>query len=358
MEQEIDYLIVGQGIAGTLLSYQLINKGYKVMVIDDNHQSSSTLVAAGLINPLVLKRLTKTWRAEEFLAFNELHYQQLEEFMSVKFYHKTPILKLINSEDEFKFWTHRSQNEEVKTYISDEFLDLSRFSFLKDFKGGLVNNTSWIDAPELLKSYRNKLIENNQLVQESFDLEQLIINEKSIQYQTILSKHIILCEGFKSNLNHLFNWIPLSLVKGELITIHSEDLSDEYIFNKKVFILPLGNHLYKIGATYAWGDLSLSTTEEKRKVLVKDLEELIDCEYTIVEQTAGIRPAVKDRRPVMGSHPEYKHVHIFNGLGSRGLMMAPKLADEFIDHLENGTPLNSEVAIERYYSEFTPSSTC
>ena len=356
MKQEIDYLIVGQGIAGTLLSYQLINKGYKVRVIDDNHESSSTIVAAGLINPLVLKRLTKTWRAEEFLAYNELHYHQLEKHLATKFYHKTPILKLINSEDEIKFWKHRSTNEEVKAYISDHFLDLSEYSFLKKFKGALVNNTAWIDTTVLLKAYQKNLIKDHLLIKESFNFNQLTIQEKTVEYNNFVAKHLIFCQGFKSNNNPFFDWIPLSLVKGELITIHSNEMSDDYIFNKKVFILPLGNNYYKIGATYDWGDLSLNTTKDKKESLLNDLNELIECKYTVIEQTAGIRPAVKDRRPVFGSHPIHRNISIVNGLGSRGLMMAPKLIEEFIDFQENGTAMDKEVDLKRYYSEFKPDS--
>ena len=138
----------------------------------------------------MLKRLTKTWRAEEFLAYNELHYHQLEKHLKTKFYHNTPILKLINSDDEFKFWKHRSTNDEVKAFISDEFLDLSEYRFLKNYKGALVNNTAWIDTTTLLKAYQKKLVKDNLLLQESFDFNQLVVGEKILEYKNTTTKQL------------------------------------------------------------------------------------------------------------------------------------------------------------------------
>lgn len=354
MKHTVDFLIIGQGIAGTVLSYQLINKGYKVMVIDDHHQTSSTYVAAGLINPLVLKRLTKTWRAEEFIQFNEQFYAEVEKDTDSSFVIDKTIIKLISSDDEREFWKKRSKVDGVSDYITDQLEDLSDYTFLHEntFDGGLVKKTGWIDTQVLLESYRHYLIQKDVLITETVNYDELEVTDSEILYKNVTAKNIIFCDGFQSGHNPYFNWIPLSPVKGELLVIESDQLSDDYIFNKKIFILPIGNHRYKIGATYNWQDLSLEPTESKRVELLKNLEELIQCDYKVVEHTVGIRPAVKDRRPLTGTHPKYANIHLFNGMGSRGLFMAPKLGEEFINYLTSEGEIDEEVDLKRYYSDY------
>ncbi len=354
MKHTVDFLIIGQGIAGTILSYQLINKGYKVMVMDDHHQTSSTLVAAGLINPLVLKRLTKTWRAEEFIQFNKQFYSELEKETDATFVIDKTIIKLISSDNEREFWKKRSKVEGVNNFISDQLEDLKKYHFLHKnmFDGGLVKKTGWIDTKILLESYRIYLINKGLILTDKVDYRKLKTTDNEIIYQDIHATNLIFCDGFQSANNPYFDWIPLSSVKGELLVIQSEELKDDYIFNKKIFILPIGDKKYKIGATYNWKDLSLLPTESKREELLNNLEELINCDYTVLEHTVGIRPAVKDRRPLIGTHPKHKNIHLFNGMGSRGLFMAPKLGEEFVDYLLENKQMNSEVALNRYYKDY------
>jgi glycine/D-amino acid oxidase-like deaminating enzyme len=67
-----------------------------------------------------------------------------------------------------------------------------------------------------------------------------------------------------------------------------------------------------------------------------------------VDHQAGIRPAISDRRPIIGQHAEQKRAYIFNGLGARGGMVAPYFVMHFTDYLLDGKPLNKEVDIGRF----------
>ncbi|HBA65740.1 MAG TPA: FAD-dependent oxidoreductase, partial [Methylococcaceae bacterium] len=58
---DIDFLIVGQGLAGSLLAFELIQRNAQVMVVDDGRENASE-VAAGLINPVTGIRLVKSDR--------------------------------------------------------------------------------------------------------------------------------------------------------------------------------------------------------------------------------------------------------------------------------------------------------
>ena len=137
--------------------------------------------------------------------------------------------------------------------------------------------------------------------------------------------------------------------KGELLTIHAPDLNVDFLIKAAVFVLPLGNDLYKVGATFNWKDKTSLTTEEGKKELLEKLETFIKCPYTIVSQSAGIRPTVKDRRPLLGIHPNYKQLVLLNGLGTRGVMIAPTAARDLYKYLIEGIPLDKEVDIARYF---------
>lgn len=347
----MDYLIVGQGLAGTFLAFQLMQQGKSVMVLDKGLQYSSSRVAAGVINPMVLKRLTITWRAKEFLSYNPGFYLALDEYLGNKHHFEIPLKKLISSTEEIGFWEHRYDKENVSDFINKELLDVdSDLMPTENFKVGVVKQTSWLNISAVLKCFRNKLIEESCLLEEDFDFSMLQEN----QYKDINFNNIVFCEGAHGKNNPLFKDLPFSLNKGQLITIKNHELPSESILKKKVFVLPTGKNEFKIGATYSWKwDTSSEESahkieDDKTELLKAQLKEMTKAEYTVVKVETGIRPAVKDRRPLIGRHPEKKNVYLFNGMGSRGCFMAPLLVNEFIDFVEKGTALHKEVNLNRF----------
>jgi glycine/D-amino acid oxidase-like deaminating enzyme len=162
------------------------------------------------------------------------------------------------------------------------------------------------------------------------------------------ARHIVFAEGFGMHANPFFKHLPLDGTKGELFIIRAPDLDLDVIINTSVFILPLGNDLFKVGATYNWEDKSNTLTEEGKQELVERIKEIISCDFEIVKHFAGVRPTVKDRRPLIGTHTKYKNIHILNGLGTRGVMLAPALALDLYASIEEGKPLEKAVDIKRY----------
>jgi glycine oxidase len=171
-----------------------------------------------------------------------------------------------------------------------------------------------------------------------------------IQYKNIEAKHIVFAEGFGMHSNPFFKYLPLDGTKGELFVIKAPELDLNVIINTSVFILPLGNHLFKVGATYNWKDKTNFPTEEGKIELVERIKEILNCEFEIIEHFAGVRPTVKDRRPLVGTHPEFKNLHILNGLGTRGVMLAPAMAIDLFNFIEKGIPLDKTIDISRYAS--------
>ena len=136
--------------------------------------------------------------------------------------------------------------------------------------------------------------------------------------------------------------------KGELLIIHAPDLKIDYVLKAGVFLIPLGDDLYIVGATYEWKDLSNAATTKAKDELLNKLKKLINCEFEVVNQVAGIRPTVKDRRPLVGQHETYKNMYVLNGLGTRGVMIGPYVAKQLFDFIENNIPLENEIDIARF----------
>jgi glycine/D-amino acid oxidase-like deaminating enzyme len=344
--EKVDCLIVGQGIAGSFLSQQFLNEGYRIKVIDCGIKNSSSWVAAGVINPLVLKRYTLSWRAAEFLLVLPSFYQGVYARLSKNYYHSEPLYKLISSKDESNFWQHRYEKAQLESYLEKNLLPDDKhlgFSGLKVFKKGLVKNCAWFDLKGFLSHFRLFLKQNEILLEEEFDFNAL----KKNNYKDLEFDQLVFCEGHGVKNNPFFSDLPFQWNKGELITIKATELKLKRMVKKKVFILPIGNDEYKVGATYSRDWNNKETSKEKLELLKAFLEEIIDVPYSIIKQEAGIRPAVKDRRPLMGKD-EKSGYFLFNGLGSRGCFMAPLLSKEMLQFMKGEQALHPEANLNRY----------
>lgn len=344
---KVDYLIIGQGLAGTILATELRKRNKSYLIIDSGFEKGSTYVAAGVINPLVLKRLTKSWRANDFVSYNKAFYNELNAYYEEEIYIEQKLFKLINSDDERLFWDKRYFEEDVSFFIEKELEKSENSKIWKEpFYKGKVKHSSWVNLKLLLKKFRSTHKEH--VIEETFDFNSIEMLNSSIKYKDINSKHIVFCDGSKIKENPYFSYIPMGYNKGELITIESKELQIEEMYKKKVFILPYKKNVYKVGATFEWQWESKSPSEKKKSELLDNLNLLIKVPYKIINHEAGVRPSVKDRRPLLGIHPRFSNIFLFNGLGSRGCMMAPLLAKEMIDFIEEGKRLHKESDIKRF----------
>ena len=208
-----------------------------------------------------------------------------------------------------------------------------------------------MDTLTYLNGFRDYFISHNSLLDEQFEYDQLNVEEDGVIYKNYTAKKIIFCEGFQTANNPFFSWLPFKLTKGEIITIQLEQNSVadiNKVINKGVFILPIGDNTYKVGATYEWKDLTENTTEKGKADLIEKLKKVLQVPFTIIDHKAGIRPTVNDRRPLIGIHPKHNSVAVFNGLGTKGVMLAHYFANHFSDFLENKASLDKEVDIKRF----------
>lgn len=343
-----DYIIVGCGLAGVSFAETALQNNKSIVVFDNDSQHSSR-VAGGLYNPVILKRFSEVWKAEEQIKKAADFYHKLEEKLNLKLDFKMPVYRKFFSVEEQNNWFIAADKPSLAPFLSTQLKNKKYKNFEAPFGYGEVLQTGYLDISKLLDGYRKYLYSIDSLKEISFDYDLLEINEDFVQYKDIKAKHIIFAEGFGMHSNPLFKGMPLDGTKGEVLVIKTSDLDLDVIIKTSVFILPMGNNLYKIGATYNPKDKTDVPTEEGKAELVEKVKELIDCDFEVVEHLAAVRPTVKDRRPLLGVHPLYKNVFLLNGLGTRGVMLGPAMAQVLHDYIEFKKPLDKEVDINRYY---------
>lgn len=344
---KVDYIIVGLGLSGLAFSKELEDNGNSFIVFEDYSQNS-TVVAGGVYNPVILKRFTPVWNADVQLKTALPFYAELEKKFKKKYDFKVDIYRIFKSVEEQNDWFVACDKPLLQNYMVPEIINEKYYGVLANFGFGKLKNTGRIDTKLLLEDYTKYLLNTGKLFNESFNYKELEINENSIKYNGIIAGKIVFCEGFGLQKNPFFNYLPMQEVKGELLIIHAPELNVEFLIKAAVFVLPLGDNYYKVGATFNWIDKTNSPSENGKKELIDKLATFIKVPYTIVDHIAGIRPTVKDRRPLVGVHPKYKNMAILNGLGTRGVMIAPAAAKALYNHLENNYTLDSEIAIDRF----------
>lgn len=294
-----------------------------------------------------MKRFSEVWDAQQQLLLLNSFYSEIEQKLNVKFYYKTPILRKFFSIEEQNNWFAASDNPNLAPFLSTKLIDETFKGINASFKYGQVFQTGYVDTTKLLDSYKHFLLVNDLLISERFDYKLLEINKDFVRYNNFKAKHIIFAEGFGLHANSYFNYLPLDGTKGELFIIKAPELHLDVIVNTSIFILPMGNDLFKVGATYNWKDKTNAPTEEGKIELIDRLNEILNCDFEIISHFAGVRPTVRDRKPLIGTHSSYNNLHILNGLGTRGVMLGPSMAKVLFDNIEFGKEIDPKIDIKR-----------
>jgi len=326
--KKFDVIVVGQGIAGTLLAHDLIDARQSVAIIDVNLKASATRVAAGLINPLGMKRCILSYNAHQYFPKAIERYREIEQKLDANFLEVKSILRLFANQEVKQDWQIKFSNTNIDRYIT-RFYDCNTYPHLNDNHGSAeVYPSAHINLSIFLDNSREYFKSECLLLEECFDFSQLDPN-KGI-YKSLQSNRIIFCEGFRLKDNPYFKSLPLSPTKGEVMTIRIPSLENfDKIISKGVYVLPLGNHLYTVGATYNHTDLNDGLTTEGQTFLRDKVSDILSVEFEVISSVAGVRPTVKDRKTLIGLHPKYDKIGVFNGLGTRGALQGPSLSTEF-----------------------------
>lgn len=344
--KKLEYFIIGQGLAGTILAFEMLKNGIDFRIISSPQKSKASLVAAGMVNPLVFKRLTKSWMVDELLPEMIETYRQLEEKLEESFYFEKKILKPL-SEPEKELWLERKKNPEFSNYIG-EISDEAPIELLKDSSAfAQVKGAGYLNLKHFLMTAENYFRKFDLIIDSEF--QEIEPNKTTYQQNGFSADKLVFCEGFHLKKNPLFDFVKLNPEKGEVLQICAPELSEEFILNKKAFVLPIGNHRFKVGSTYEWKDLSEKTTGKGKVSILERLDNLILADYKIEQHWAGVRPTVIDRRPILGVHPENRNIFIFNGLGTKGVMLAPYFTSGITNFIKDKNySLSPEVDVQRF----------
>ncbi|WP_298545142.1 FAD-dependent oxidoreductase [uncultured Aquimarina sp.] len=343
----IDYIVVGFGLSG-LAFVEELKKNNKSFLVYENYSQKSSRVAGGLYNPVILKRFTAAWLASKQMELAIPFYKNIQDKLGKPLVYELPVLRRFNSVEEQNLWFEACDKPILRTFLSSELIRNENKALDIPFHYGSVKGTGKIDIKKMLSLYVLDLEKKELLLNESLEHNKLVIENDFITYKGLKAKNIVFAEGYGVINNPFFNYLPLQGNKGEYIIIKCKGLQLKEAVKSSIFIIPLGDDLYKVGATYNNQDKTQDITVSSREQLQMKLERFLKVDYEVVDQVAGIRPTIRDRRPLIGTHPEYENVHIINGLGSRGILIGPYVANKLFDFIENKRPLEKEIDIKRF----------
>lgn len=353
--KKVDFLIVGQGIAGTVISHQLLNQGFSVCVVDKIKDNSASRIAAGVYNPVAYRKLKRAEFVEFLLPYMNEYYQLLEKELNTPFFNPMSFLKLLTDIEELNNWQIQCGNETNAPYMSsDIFKDDFHTGILNPYGAGQVLQSGIVKLPVLLDTWKAILKEKEALIDEVFDYDKLKISETSIQYKELEASKVIFSEGVGVIHNPWFNWLPIQRFKGEVLEIYAPKLQLDRMVNRGVFLLPKGMGYFTVGATHDWKNVDEIPTETGKQELLEKLNKIINVDFEVTDHIAGFRPSARDRHPYIGVHPNDDRLFVFNGLGSKGVIMVPWLTNQFISGMENLT-WPKEFDIKRYIRFFNES---
>jgi hypothetical protein len=317
------YIIVGQGLAGTILAHQFLEAEIPFEIWDSpSTHFTSSQAAGGIFNPVTGRKLEQTWLADDLFPYLFDFYPRLEAILGMRFFYPMPLFRPF-------------ANQEMKSWLVERKDQIDHGYLRWDSDGVWVEQAGWVDVAALLRVSRAYFASKGILVESEYTGSQAIF-----------------CEGFHGQQNPLWTCLPFLPAKGELMEIASNEPSEQFILNKNGFVLPLGSQHFKVGATYGWKEFTNETTPEALEELTKKLVLMGCTQFELVVQKTGIRPATQDRRPFIGFHPN-KQSGIFNGFGSKGVSLAPYFAKQWTSEILGKTSVHSEASIRRFYHLFS-----
>ncbi|MFI3199436.1 MAG: FAD-binding oxidoreductase [Methylococcaceae bacterium] len=345
----IDYLIIGQGLAGSLLAWELIQRGCQVIIVDNGRENASQ-VAAGLINPVTGMRFVKSVEVDNLLPTAKQYYSHLAAIFQQTFYIEKPMLRLFRSDKELTHGLKRLNDPDYHDYLGaitspDRAIKnlIAPFGFLEQ------KQTGYLLTRPLLSCLKAFFIAKNSYRRADIDYQDIQL-QPTLRWQDIAPKQIIFCEGHHATHNPWFSWLPFQLVKGEILTLEHQSQLPDKILNFGDWLIPLNDLHIRVGATFDRQNLNTLPTERGREELLKTLKSVsADLELaTLLCHQANIRPCTLDKQPFIGRHPQHPQLAIFNGFGAKGSLQIPGLCQHFADTLLDNTPLIAN--IQRHYA--------
>jgi glycine/D-amino acid oxidase-like deaminating enzyme len=344
---QVDYLIIGQGLCGTWLSYYLQKAGRSFVIIDQPQPFSASALAAGIVNPVTGRRIVKTWMIDELLPYVQQRYQEIGNSLQIECISQRNIIDFFPTPQmKLAFDERFAADTGYLSRPADQNQWYTHFNY--DFGVGEIQPCYLVNLSLLLPQYRKQLEQRHQIRSELFDVEQLSLTNTSIRYQDIEADKIIFCDGTGGNSNPYFKNLPFAPNKGEILLVQIPGLPATKIYKKGINLVPWKEDVFWMGSSYEWAFTDAQPSDLFRKKSEIVLKEWLRIPFTIIDHLAAVRPATLERRPFAGLHPQYPQIGILNGMGTKGCSLAPYFAEQMVNHLLDGQPLHPEASISRF----------
>ena len=339
-----DYIIVGNGYAAYFFAHQLLLNNKSFVLFSDETKSASR-VSAGMINPVVLKKFTTFWLAQEQINFLKSTLSEIEKYTHRNYLINDSVHRIFHDENEKNLWLKKSDDPQLSPFLNKNFKSFSGIN--NPFQTGEVMQSARLDVRHFFLDFEHYLNENGYLIKEKFEYENLQPLENT--YQDFHFENVVFCEGMGVKLNPFFSEIPVNPNKGHHLKVQlSEKLKEKATFKKKHFLFSYDENLHYYGGTYDRDQTDENIDGSAVKQLENGLSEIYPNSFETVSVEFGFRPTVKDRRPILGKHHEFENLYVFNGLGARGILNGCYFSKQLFDFIETGKPLHPEVSLERF----------
>lgn len=342
-----DAILVGGGLAGCVLGHKFLSRNKSIFLVDKGDLSNCSKIAAGIYNPIAGKYFALSWNAEEVWMNLAPFYVEIEKKLNQRFLFPMPIRRIISTNDQFEKWGKRKSQERYLPFISiqkdslPEYIKASSYGYIN------IEQTGYLSVKKFINHSIHHFNSLGFFANEQFNFNQLVIEKDKIEYKGITAKRLICCTGYLEAKNGLFSYLPFTPMKGEIL-LAANQFGLKNIFTKSCFILPTEDEKIKIGSTYNWKEINENITRTSKDILKSKLENLLVQKIEFTDQVAGVRPSVKDRKPLLGAHPKYKNIFLFNGFGSKGVSLAPFLSELLFKNIFEGKTIPQELNLQRF----------
>ncbi len=348
---QVDYIIIGQGICGSFLSWNLWREGQAIIVIDQPQPFSASKVASGVINPVTGRQVVTTWMADELLPFVADAYRRMGHDTGENLVQSCSVMAFPPSVQMAGAYAGRiAEHNPYLHPVADTIRE--QFEHLFHFYHGVVaiNPTLLVQLHPLLKGWRQKLANENALMEEHFDSNALSFDASGVQYKNIRAKKILFCDGVASMFNPLWSKLPFGLNKGQALIADIPYLPAEHIYKfGPMTLVPWYDGLWWIGSSYENEFTDTQPSPGFREKTIQSLQYVLKTGFTVIDHLSSVRPVVAvERRPFVGLHPHYPQAGILNGMGTKGCSLAPYFAEQLTRHLLYDEPLDATADVRRF----------
>jgi glycine oxidase len=346
-DPSFDAIIVGQGLAGTTLGWHLHDAGLRVLIIDADEPMTSSKIAAGLITPITGRRMALSWQDETLAPTAERFYKRIEIRIGARFYSERRAIRLLKSDDERSSWAQRQHQPAFQKHLvkpqpepllDDDVADSSG--------GGFAMHSAQLDVAAYLAASRDQLACRSMTVNWRQGVR---FGANEIVVEGLRTRWLISCEGYAASRNPFFSFVPFKPAKGDILLVRFLGPMPPDCLHHGVWVAPTEDaDVFRVGSTYEWEGLDQGPSLAARMDIEQKLQAFIRRPYAVIDHQAAVRPIIQESQALIGMHPVHQQLGYFNGLGSKGTLYAPSLAQCFTDFLVSGTPIPEALNVRKH----------